>query len=52
MTSEEYTQANNLPVLAEIKAYASHSQHLSEFTIAAVGAIEKVLAQTGWLGNK
>lgn len=48
VTSEEYAQINGLPVLAEIKAYASHSQHPSEFTIAPVGAIAKVLAKTGW----
>lgn len=48
ITSEEYAQINGLPVLAEIKAYASHSQHPSEFTIAPVGAIAKVLAKTGW----
>ena len=47
-TSEEYAQINGLPVLAEIKAYASHSQHPSEFTIAPVGAIATVLAKTGW----
>lgn len=48
VTSEEYAQANHLPIFAEIKAYASHSQHPSEFTIAPVGAIEKVLKKTGW----
>lgn len=48
VTSEEYAQANDLSVLAEVKAYASHSQHPSEFTIAPVGAIEKVLKKTGW----
>ncbi|SPL69470.1 Acetyl-CoA acetyltransferase [Acinetobacter stercoris] len=48
VTSADYAQANGLPVLAEIKAYASHSQHPSEFTIAPVGAIEKVLQKTGW----
>lgn len=48
ITSEDYAQANGLPVLAEVKAYFSHSQHPSEFTIAPVGAIEKVLVKTGW----
>ena len=48
VTSENYAQAHSLPILAEVKAYASHSQHPSEFTIAPVGAIEKVLAKTGW----
>lgn len=49
VSSEDYATANGLVVLAEIKAYASHSQHPSEFTIAPVGAIEKVLAKTGWI---
>lgn len=52
VTSEEYAQANDLPVLAEVKAYASHSQHPSEFTIAPVGAIEKVLKKTGWTADE
>jgi Acetyl-CoA acetyltransferase len=34
--------------LAKIIAYASNSQHPSEFTIAPVGAIQKVLDKTGW----
>lgn len=34
--------------LAKIVAYASHSQEPEWFTIAPVGAIEKVLARTGW----
>lgn len=34
--------------LARILATASNSQHPSEFTIAPVGAIAKVLQKTGW----
>jgi len=34
--------------LAKIIAYASHSQEPEWFTIAPVGAIQKVLARTGW----
>lgn len=48
VASADYARENQLPVLAEIKAYATNSQHPSEFTIAPVGAIEKVLAKTGW----
>lgn len=48
VTSADYATAQGLSTLASIKAYASHSQHPSEFTIAPVGAIEKVLAKTGW----
>nr|WP_218950568.1 thiolase family protein [Acinetobacter sp. YH12255] len=48
ITSSEVTAQRNLKPLANILAYASHSQHPSEFTIAPVGAIEKVLKKTGW----
>lgn len=48
VTSATYAQAQGLDTLATIKAYATNSQHPSEFTIAPVGAIEKVLQQTGW----
>lgn len=48
VTSSEIAVQRNLKPLANILAYASHSQHPSEFTIAPVGAIEKVLKKTGW----
>ena len=48
VTSSEIAAHRNLKPLANILAYASHSQHPSEFTIAPVGAIEKVLKKTGW----
>src|SRR5690606_36201087 len=48
VTSEETAQARGLKPLAKVIAYATNSQHPSEFTIAPVGAIEKVLAQAGW----
>ena len=48
ITSSEIAAQRNLKPLANIVAYASHSQHPSEFTIAPVGAIEKVLKKTGW----
>jgi acetyl-CoA C-acetyltransferase len=34
--------------IARIVAHSTNSQHPSEFTIAPVGAIEKVLAKAGW----
>ncbi|HAK13419.1 MAG TPA: acetyl-CoA C-acetyltransferase [Acinetobacter radioresistens] len=46
--TEENAQQRGLTPLAKIVAYASHSQHPSEFTIAPVGAIEKVLKKAGW----
>jgi len=48
ITSSEIAAQRNLKPLANIVAYASHSQHPSEFTIAPVGAIEKILKKTGW----
>ena len=48
LTSAEHAAAQGLETLATIKAYATNSQHPSEFTIAPVGAIDKVLAKAGW----
>lgn len=48
LTSAEQAASKGLSPLAKIAAYASNSQHPSEFTIAPVGAIQKVLNQTGW----
>jgi len=45
---ESTAQAKGLQPLARILATASNSQHPSEFTIAPVGAIQKVLNKTGW----
>ncbi|MCP3897743.1 thiolase family protein [Moraxella sp.] len=48
VASAEFAKANNLSVLARIVAHASHAQHPSEFTIAPVGAVQKVLDKAGW----
>lgn len=48
LTSSEHATAKGLNPLAKIMAYASNSQHPSEFTIAPVGAIQKVLDKSGW----
>lgn len=48
ITSNEEAKQRGLKPLAQISAYATYSQHPSEFTIAPVGAIEKVLKKTGW----
>ena len=52
LTSAEQANAKGLNPLAKIVAYASNSQHPSEFTIAPVGAIQKVLNQTGWTAEE
>ncbi|WP_312328431.1 thiolase family protein [Acinetobacter sp.] len=51
ITSADNAAAKGLNPLAKILAYASNSQHPSEFTIAPVGAIQKVLDKTGWTAS-
>lgn len=48
ITSESEADKRNLAVLAEIKGYATNSKLPEEFTIAPVGAIEKLLKNVGW----
>ena len=48
ITSDEIAAQRGLKPWAKIVAYASNSRHPSEFTIAPIGAIEKVLKKTGW----
>ncbi|GAF57667.1 LOW QUALITY PROTEIN: acetyl-CoA C-acyltransferase [Psychrobacter sp. JCM 18902] len=45
---ESQAKAEGLDYQARIVATASNSRHPSEFTIAPIGAIEKVLASAGW----
>ncbi len=49
---ESTAQAKGAQPLARILATASNSQHPSEFTIAPVGAIQKVLNKTGWSASE
>lgn len=44
--SEQEAKTRQLPQLAEIKGYVSNSQRPEEFTIAPVGAIEKLLKKS------
>ena len=48
LTSSDVANQRGLQPLAKIVATASNSQHPSEFTIAPVGAIAKVLKKAGW----
>ena len=48
---ESTAAAKGLSPLARIVATASNSQHPSEFTIAPVGAIQKVLDKAGWTAD-
>ena len=46
--SASEAKKRGLTPLAAIKAHATHAQHPCEFTIAPVGAMNKVLAGAGW----
>jgi len=48
LCSDETAKQRGLQSLAKIIASASNSQHPSEFTIAPVGAVKKVLDKAGW----
>ena len=48
LMKESQATAEGLDYQARIIATASNSRHPSEFTIAPIGAIEKVLANAGW----
>ena len=48
LTSAENAANKGLQPLAKIVAYATNSQHPSEFTIAPVAAIQKVFDKAGW----
>ncbi len=48
LCSDETAKQRGLQPLAKIIASASNSQHPSEFTIAPVGAVRKVLDKAGW----
>lgn len=45
---ESVAQKKGIKPMARILAQASHARQPGEFTIAPIGAIEKVLAKTGW----
>lgn len=49
---ESTAAAKGLAPLARIVATSSNSQHPSEFTIAPVGAIQKVLDKAGWTADR
>ncbi|MGE3624582.1 MAG: acetyl-CoA C-acyltransferase [Bdellovibrionales bacterium] len=41
-------EKRGLKILATIKGHASHAQKPAEFTIAPIGATQKLFAKTGW----
>lgn len=52
LSSKSYADDHHLPVLATIKAYATHSKTPSEFTTAPIGAIKNVLDKAGWTAEE
>lgn len=48
LASGAYIQEKGLKPLAKVIAHATHSRLPAEFTIAPVGAIQKVLNKAGW----
>lgn len=48
LTRRSLAEREGLPVLAEIKAHATHSQEPAWYTTAPIPAIRKVLQKTGW----
>ena len=48
LMSEGEAQNRGLKAKARIVAHARHSQDPSEFTIAPIGAVNKLFAKTGW----
>ncbi|MDD1507195.1 acetyl-CoA C-acyltransferase [Pseudomonas sp. CNPSo 3701] len=52
LMSAEHARARGLQPLARIVTHATQSQDPSEFTIAPIGAISKVLHKSGWRKNE
>ena len=46
--SETAAKENNVKPLAKIVAHSSHAQLPAEFTIAPIGAMQKVMEKAGW----
>jgi acetyl-CoA C-acetyltransferase len=48
LTRRSTAERQGLPILAEIKGHAAHSQDPAWFTTAPIPAIRKLMAKTGW----
>ncbi len=48
LTRRSIALRDGLPILAEIRAHATHAQEPAWFTTAPIPAIRKLLAKTGW----
>lgn len=52
LSRESVAKENGQELVARIVAMAAHAQEPSEFTVAPIGAIEKVLAEAGWSADE
>jgi len=52
LTRESVAKENGQEPVAKIVAMAAHAQEPSEFTVAPIGAIEKVLDKAGWSADE
>ncbi|MBO6526135.1 acetyl-CoA C-acyltransferase [Erythrobacter sp.] len=52
LSRESVAKANGQEPVAKIVAMAAHAQEPSEFTVAPIGAIEKVLDAAGWKADE
>ncbi len=48
LSRESVAKENGQEAVAKIVAMAAHAQEPSQFTVAPIGAIEKVLSEAGW----
>jgi acetyl-CoA C-acetyltransferase len=48
LTRRSIAEREGMPILAEIRAHATHSQEPAWFTTAPIPAMRKVLAKAGW----
>ncbi|MBD9510729.1 acetyl-CoA C-acyltransferase [Ensifer sp. ENS10] len=48
LTRRSIAEREGMPILAEIKAHATHSQQPAWYTTAPIPAIRKLLEKTGW----
>ena len=52
LTSESNAREKGLEPVARIVATAAHAQEPAQFTVAPIGAIEKVLGKAGWKASE
>jgi acetyl-CoA C-acetyltransferase len=52
LTRESVAEEKGLQPVARIVATAAHAQEPAQFTVAPIGAIEKVLAKAGWKASE